>query len=274
MRVFLIASILFLLIACQPAVQPRANATISDCNPPYYEYEKGDCCLDKDTNKVCDRDEQTAAPITGAITAEPETSEMSKVIAKFRQNVDSYTYKIGDTEYLARGKLVHVKLDKFKELPLKINNTIRVHITDIFIDRETTKATGYCDLRSEEEIVGELNADRSKCIKINDMPFTLAYDEYNPFLPEDWLSRFANAKPILVEDTDQYVKQESGWKAVNPVLHFQEGNTEFILRIDSKYGIPLRVEQRIDDKTTAQEYNQVIYDTIKPAELIYQPFHK
>lgn len=274
MRQALLIFALIFLVACSP-IKPLQNATVIACTPPSYEYTPGDCCLDADANKACDRDEQykPSSP-TAAVVAEQEPSALSEVIGKFENGVSSYSYKEGGAEYIVKGGLIHVKLDTFRELPTKINNTIRSYVTDLFIDREAAQAIGYCDPRSEERIVGEFNADRSNCIKIIDLPFALPYGEYNPFLPEDWLQRFANATPTLVEDTDQYVKQESGWKAVNPVLHFQENNIEYILRIDAKYGIPLRVEQRIDDKTTAQEYANTIYNTIKPAELVYQPFHK
>lgn len=35
------------------------------CNPPYYEYKRGDCCLDTNDNQICDSDETVPANQTG-----------------------------------------------------------------------------------------------------------------------------------------------------------------------------------------------------------------
>ena len=29
------------------------------CSSPYFEYKTGECCLDKDSNRVCDTDEKS-----------------------------------------------------------------------------------------------------------------------------------------------------------------------------------------------------------------------
>ncbi len=48
---------LFVLSACQPVAQAPTSKTF--CNPPYYEWQRGQCCLDKNSNNVCDQDELT-----------------------------------------------------------------------------------------------------------------------------------------------------------------------------------------------------------------------
>src|SRR3989344_118757 len=92
--------VLVFLVACQQVV-PTQNSTqpLSPCNPPYHEYTPGDCCLDKDANGVCDREEQLLA-ITGSVVGvpglqQPAPSIMSYIINKFRQNVSDYAFKQG-----------------------------------------------------------------------------------------------------------------------------------------------------------------------------------
>ena len=46
-----------------------AGCEKSKCNSPYFEYETGKCCLDKNDNKICDNDEKDYQPVQ-AITVE------------------------------------------------------------------------------------------------------------------------------------------------------------------------------------------------------------
>lgn len=273
--------VLVFLVACQPAVLPQPNiTTTTECNPPYYEYTKGDCCLDKNANGICDRDEPEApGPVinkttTFGPTLPLERTIMASVIAKFQENVTSYSYKQGKDAYFVMGKLVHVELGSFKELEFKYNNTIRTYITDIFIDRERQEAIGYCDPRTEEDIVGEFQADRSKCIKLINIPINLSYAAFNPRLPEDWLFRYADDIPGRIETNDQYVKEPSGWKSVNPVLFFVDSQNEIILKLDSKTGLPLKVEIHEPVFTKVETFDFFVHNSVKPQEVAYQPFHR
>lgn len=270
---------LILLAACRPAVvAPQPNITVTECNPPYYEYTPSDCCLDQDTNGVCDRDEKPAeGPIvinkTKVIEPGPvlERTIMADLIAKFRQNVTSYSFTRGTDKYFVMNEFVHVKLGNFKELPFKTND-VRTYITDIFVDRRAQKAIGYCDPRTEEEIVGEFNADRSKCIKLINIPIALPYAEYNPYLPEDWLQRFSHALPARVEATDQYIKQPTGWFAVNPVLHYVSGDVPVVIRVDKRTALPVQVEVGAGPALTRTEYDWLIVNSVQKHEVEYQPF--
>jgi len=70
--------ILIFVVACG-TTQETKTITIGDpiqresvCNKPYYEYKAGECCLDKDANKVCDADEVTEEIVEEIIVEEPE----------------------------------------------------------------------------------------------------------------------------------------------------------------------------------------------------------
>jgi len=273
MRVWLAFLVVF-LVGCNAAQSPTGNVVASACEPPNYEYAAGDCCLDADADKVCDRDEPAPEPAPEPQVFEPAPANqaIADAIAKFNQNVSSYYFKIGKDEHFVRGKEVHIQLGTFRELPFKVNGTIRTHITDIFIDRSRSEAIAYCDPRTEEEIVGEFNADRSKCIKLIDIPFTLDYQEYNPELPEDWLHKYANTAPARVEDTDQFIKLPSGWKTVNPVLHFQEGDKTVILRLDAKTGLPLKIETTEGTLNKITSFDFFVHNTVKPEQLVHKLF--
>ncbi|MEM2916209.1 MAG: hypothetical protein QXT19_02540 [Candidatus Woesearchaeota archaeon] len=276
MRTIAVFLALIVLIACQPVIIPQQNLTVSECKPPYYEYEPGDCCLDSEPNQICDRYENRTLPrINKTIIPQmPPGSHISDALLKLRQNITSYSAFKGKTQYLVRGQLARVKLEKIERPSIKINNTIPVAITDIYIDRASKEAVGYCDPRREKEIMGEFDPDRSACAKLIDVPISLPYDQYNPYLPEDWLTRFSHAQPILAETTDQYIREPTGWRLVNPVLHFQEGPSIVILRLDSKTGLPIKIEIKEGEKTDVISYNWLIHNMVKPEEVVYQKFHK
>jgi hypothetical protein len=273
---FLLLIVVF-LASCQPAVVQQQNITATECKPPYYEYTKGDCCLDSDANVICDRYEnRTVAPAKNATTGPqmPPKSLVSDALLKLRQNITSYSAFKGETQYLVRGELARIKLEKITRPGIKINKTIPAAITDIYIDRQTKEATGYCDPRREKDIMGEFDAERGACAKLIDVPIELDYGQYNPYLPEDWLTRFSHAQPILAETTDQYIREPTGWKLVNPVLHFQEGPSIVILRLESKTGLPIKIEIKEGDKAEIISYNWLIHNMVKPEEMVYQKFHK
>ncbi len=271
----LILAIIF-LASCQPIVQQQ-NVTATECKPPYYEYNAGDCCLDSEPNNVCDRYEnKTLAPARNIITGaqSPPSNHVSDALLKLRQNITGYSVFEGKKQYLVRGELVRVKLEKIERLNTRINNTVFAAITDIYVDREAKEAIGYCDPRREKEIMGEFDPDSGACSKLIDVPIQLPYDQYNPYLPEDWLVRFSHAQPILAETTDQYLREPTGWRLVNPVLHFQEGPSTVILRLESKTGLPIKIEIKEGDKENIISYNTLIHNMVKPEEVVYQKFHK
>ena len=80
--VFLVI-VLFFIIGC--------ITTGTVCNKPYYEYKTGECCLDENDNKICDKDEVEREH---NVTSE---SEKEKVIEeKPTCNKPYYEYKTGE----------------------------------------------------------------------------------------------------------------------------------------------------------------------------------
>jgi hypothetical protein len=273
-----LAIFLLFLAACQQAVPVEQIPAKTECNPPYFEYEKGDCCLDNDANGVCDRDEggikinETAAEPVITPKIAPERTALSDAVIKFRQNVTSYTYKSGKGEVWVVDDRIHVRLDKITPLPEKLNRTIAVSITDVFVNRATQKATGYCDPRSEEKILGTFHLDRSPCLKIIDIPIELSYGEHNPQLPEDWILKYQNMLPVRVETNDQYIRESKGWRAVNPIIHLRDGSKDVVLRLELKTGLPIKAE--ITEGTAKQvvDYDTLLYNSVKPEQVEYQKF--
>lgn len=274
MRKILLFLALVFLAACTKTVVVEQNVTTNTtCNPPYYEYTPGDCCLDEQANGVCDRDEPQ--PNLTVPVPQPAPSAIGAALAKFRQGVTGYYYKLDTTEYFVRGNLIRVAYEKPVELTVRINNTIRTWMTDLYIDRSVPEVIAYCDIRTEREKAGTgFHADRSRCLKIVDVPIKLDYNQYNPMLPEDWLRKYEIRSPSRVEETDQYVKEPSGWKAVNPVVHFMEGRKEVVLRLETKTGLPLEVETLEPPLKKVERFSFFVHNSVKPDQVVYRPYEK
>lgn len=50
--------LLFFLISCTQVTQLELSTPTTLCNPPYYEWMSGQCCLDVNNNRICDSDER------------------------------------------------------------------------------------------------------------------------------------------------------------------------------------------------------------------------
>jgi len=68
--------LIFFISACSNANTPTGNVILepekSVCNKPYFEFKNNECCLDKDDNSICDKDEQTVETLEVKETLKPE----------------------------------------------------------------------------------------------------------------------------------------------------------------------------------------------------------
>lgn len=92
------------------------------CNPPYYEYAKGSCCLDEDYNGVCDIDEKTE------IVEEEETiiEEPIKAVETPEETVEQNIFEmgVGDTVEFDNKKITVTNIDVVN---LNVETTIDVN---------------------------------------------------------------------------------------------------------------------------------------------------
>ncbi|MDD5111034.1 MAG: hypothetical protein PHG85_00645 [Candidatus Altiarchaeota archaeon] len=56
------------------------------CPQPYIEYKRGECCLDSNSNRICDKDETTTSPqTTNPQTTQPTTTKQATTILQTTQ---------------------------------------------------------------------------------------------------------------------------------------------------------------------------------------------
>src|SRR5574342_460061 len=59
MRLYWLVLCLVFLVACQQAQIEKPSL----CNSPYFEWQQGQCCLDSNSNQVCDDHEAARIPV-------------------------------------------------------------------------------------------------------------------------------------------------------------------------------------------------------------------
>ena len=98
MRVKIILALVFLIIAtgCVSAPNPTGQVILSQnpqpsaeklCKTPYFEFKKGECCLDSNANSICDNDEKQQAPKQPAYAAQETEDEEGIYDEEFKKRL-------------------------------------------------------------------------------------------------------------------------------------------------------------------------------------------
>lgn len=255
-------TLLFFLMACQtprPAQEFRAphitGAIIVETTQPK---------TTKEEEPVQPRPQNTSL-------AEEKPGVVEQLLHSIRTNITSYSFFVGKTQVFVLENKMRVLFGDFVELPFETNNS-RTFLTDAYINLSSRTAVGYCDVRREERILGSFNADRSKCLKLANIPINVSFEQVYAKTPVDWLEEYQHSKPTIIETTDQYLKQPTGWFTINPVIHYEFTDKTVIMRIDKKTRMPVRIEIVEDDKVKKVEYEWLLVNQVKKEDVEYQPF--
>lgn len=260
MKKAMVLIFLVLLAACA-APQAPVEAPVVESEPEIVEEEAPEPTL-IEINK-------TPEPVPEPV--EEELGVVEALLYSIEQNITSYSFFSGKTQVFVLGDKMHILLDDFVELDFDTNGT-RSFLTNAFLDLSTKTAVGYCDVRQEEEILGSFKADRSKCIKLINIPINVSFDDVYVKTPIDWLQEFKDTEPSIVETADQYVKQPTGWFTISPVLHYKLPEKSVIIRVDKKTKLPAKIEITKGQLIERIDYNWIIVNQVKPEEVTYQPF--
>lgn len=78
---YLLLLTMIVLTGCSSSEDKTTGSAVKQtiCNTPYFEYKAGECCLDQNTNSICDTDETTPAPEVVAETPKEEVKEEVKI---------------------------------------------------------------------------------------------------------------------------------------------------------------------------------------------------
>jgi len=100
---------LFVILAVITILVSGCITTETVCNKPYYEYKSGECCLDENDNKICDKDEVEKGPEgLGATERTEESGESEVEIEKEKVSAIVSSVIDGDTIELKTGERVRL----------------------------------------------------------------------------------------------------------------------------------------------------------------------
>ena len=242
------------------------------CNSPYITTGKV-CCLDANSNGICDKEENSTEiaveekvkiteqktpqvplatpesereqvevttpeqiPVVEETISETEySSKLGKLMSAFAQNVTSYQFRVNKDKYFVRGDRVKIIFD---DVQSKYRITINgKNFPQFYYD------TVYLNLDKREAVgfcegFDENTNKRCEGLNIKDIPLDLDYNSYNIKLPEDWLMEFLDRTYDKVEENKYYI---AGHQAT--LVAFR-GTPPIDMYFAERSGLPIRIIQR------------------------------
>lgn len=242
----LLILIILLLVACGPV-----------CNPPYILNGK-DCCLDENSNQICDDDEpqptldftelaeeQVEEPIEEPVEEVKELLPIDKVLQKVEDRVTSYTFitpyaRYDGATFYIKGDLTRIDLhDAFTIKPGE-------YMDLIVFNRTAKTAKGYC--RRMEHV----------CRDSISRVFDLDFKEYWEPSPIDLLKKFKGDKAEMVKEEGEIVDDRLATMFV-----FKEQTQTTTVWVDAHYGVPLRIREVQGKNDRVNSFENMAFNTIK-----------
>jgi len=241
------------------------------CKNPYFEYKRGDCCLDTNGNGICDTDELIKEE-TSVISVDKTTENITELSqtddSKILQNLlnefmtkhEVYWWVSSDVGLTSENSKVFAKeelksnirhiyfqltrFEKYSEYSTFENPAgINVFLTDVYLNM--ADKTGYATCEAGK---GTL------CEPLINTKLTLNPKGYEYFMdlfksPTYWMLKFKDEIPIRVDRSPQMVNT-GRQTTVSPILYFEnKGITDATgkgmiigIMIDTTNKIPVRIE--------------------------------
>ncbi|MBW3019250.1 hypothetical protein KY329_03635 [Candidatus Woesearchaeota archaeon] len=224
------AVVLLMVVLAACAAEQQAEPLT--CNAPYFEYKSGECCLDANSNRVCDADE--VMPVEQEIQViSPEPTIMQQFLEDAPTKYAFHNFKTG---------LVLVVGDKRRA----IMEPVETGSTSIYWDLAEQRAWTVCDSDVEYAILGRrYDAEVARCTPGQVDVRELNRNEYLESLdiadgPIDWMLRYKDREPTTV-DTQM---QQINYRSITPIVYYDEPDGSMtIIKFDKYYKVPVRIER-------------------------------
>lgn len=267
--------LLLLLVSCvaQPYVQP-GMPDVSNQTEKVVEKVMVQC-WDNSTAESVDKCPKQPAPMI-----EVEQLEIKAPVISAKQLLEEAQTKFTSHAYLLEDRMVMVVDDKVRHYFLKMSKLDDgTPITDVFVDTAAKTAVAYCNVEREGRDILDDSFDwqRSRCKDYIDKPINVSYEAWVSKGPLEYLQEFSQLEPLLVEDSLQTISIGGNAKTVQPSLHYMLNGKRYILRIDRRYHVPLKIER---EGERAIDFRDVYFDVMvldgKPIKIdsswvAYQP---
>lgn len=227
------------------------------CNEPYIQVGN-ECCLDKDANQICDKDEAPEVDFSEVqseqideeeLAPEQEKQAIDEILEKIESRVTSYRYTTpyarydGSTWYI-KNNMVRVDLHDPLTIKAGLEEGLFADILIFDTDKETVMA--YCKHR---EHVCRDSADRE---------FELDFDKYWAHTPIDLLQRYRGDKEEVVKWEGELVEDR-----LATMIVFKEPDQKTTIWVDAHYGVPLRIKTEKGKTITHTTFDEMAFNTVK-----------
>lgn len=256
--------IIIVLVSCIPEQVVLEQETEIVCDSPYMRFGQS-CCLDKNSNKICDFDE-IEEPVREESPVEvfPEKNETVPVMEKIYQTAlqkiqKGYSYTFDNKKYIVRGEKIKIELPEY--LKLEFNNELNiVNVIDtVYINKDSMITQGYCE-NTKYNTGYEIS-----CRKLKDFPFALKFSDFYVKTPMDWLEEYRKKEPFFVKELSTPVNQAPATSIV-----FDEDDVFTTMWVNYYTALPLRVEVREKNNGVTALYNWYDYNYyISPDEVLH-----
>ena len=248
--------ILLLLASCvaQPYVQPGTNQSEKVVEKVVVQCWDGSTAV---SAEACppkeEKVEEKKTPAKVIVeTLPPSVPIARKYLEDAQKTFTSYAYPLSDRMVIISGDKVRHYFYRLGALDDK------TPITDVYVDGN--KATAYCDIEHEKSMYGDsFDLGRSQCKNYINKALPQPVDKWLPDGPLQYLEKFADKEPILVEDNVQTINIGGNSKTIQPSLHYMVDGKRVVLRLDKRYHVPLRIEI---EGERAIDFRDTYYDTM------------
>lgn len=174
------------------------------------------------------------------------------------KGISSYQFKTAKGKYFVRGeKVKFLPSDPFMRTNVQKGDKLyrQIYIDEIIMDVPEKLATGYC--------IGVEDDTSSQCsqLELDDIAFSLPFDDHIIKLPQDWLKEYLNQVPT-VEDAEKYYI-----KGLQTTLLSFNDKTE--LYFFPKAGLPVQVIPK-GDALKKQVYDDIVVNQVNPEDVIHR----
>jgi hypothetical protein len=291
--------LLAILIACTPVTTPPVQESL--CKTPYFEWKKGECCLDKNSNQICDNEEriepvqiseskpieqnEASAPQSDQPEAAPiiETSktQLQELLEKAPTN---YKYGIKDATVIVVGNLRRIitPLETKTDRPMifdKNGKVLYIPYGDISakwwadhkqlaaptgVDASTKKLPAYFEIR----LTGNKLADQANLPKdekgqllVNKLLLDAYYDSPGPV---EFIEAY-KSEPLLKTDTT--ARQIATTRTQSKLsLYYQSKDVPdkvLAFRIDANTQLPLLIEELNQQDIVTKKYEYIFDKSVE-----------
>ena len=187
-------TLLLIIVILAMILASCGQETKTSCNAPYFEYQTGQCCLDSNSNSICDTDEQPTTQQSQTTDKNAEVEQFAEKLVYYMNNAEcDKLYSYLAEEYKNKtdeGNFTGVCNYWIYELSFKLDK-----VTEI----ESGIYTAYINL---------VNKDYFETMKItakDDGSFDYIY--FEEFIGYTNLRDFCNARRKLNEEYDYCVQR-------------------------------------------------------------------